>query len=200
MRQGKQQSHGALEQCLPRRGAWNPAEPDQPRSEADFEASYDYYHAIIFGTALRLVHNHDEAADITQQVFLKIWAAPLAFRGGNFAAWLKVVTRNYAISALRTRGARSLDLLLTEPASAAISAATNVEDEVIRSQVIRSVRAALACLKPTERVLILAAFMEEQTHHDIASESSIPLGTVKTRIRTGLRRMREHAAHLQDVG
>ena len=65
---------------------------------AAFEHCYGEYRPVVYEVALRMVGNHYEAEDITQQVFLRVWSKPSAFRGGNFAAWLTtMVVLCYAV-------------------------------------------------------------------------------------------------------
>ncbi|MFN2527280.1 MAG: RNA polymerase sigma factor [Candidatus Baltobacteraceae bacterium] len=164
---------------------------------AAFEHCYGEYRTVVYEGALRMVGNHDEAEDIAQQVFMRVWSKPSAFRGGNFAAWLTTVTHNLCIDHLRRRrpilmGDAAADVFLSRRGSGA-----TVEDEVIREMTASSIRDAMRFLKPHELTVILASFMADQTHHQIARAAALPLGTVKTRIRSGLRRLRQSAAGLQ---
>ncbi|GAC1653332.1 MAG: hypothetical protein NVS9B12_03290 [Vulcanimicrobiaceae bacterium] len=151
---------------------------------------------MIYETARRLVKNHFEAEDITQQVFLNLWANPHSFRSGNFAAWLTTVTRNYSISHLRRR--QTALLCNAFPEAFLTNAADGVEDEAIKQQTVRYVRIALDHLKPRQREVIVAAFIDGETHERIARRTELPLGTVKTRIRAGLKRMRKQFAEAAD--
>ncbi|MGD1066194.1 MAG: sigma-70 family RNA polymerase sigma factor [Vulcanimicrobiaceae bacterium] len=76
------------------------------RDDAAFEALYDAYHRLVFGIGLRMLGDPTMAEDVTQTVFLKVWSAPDAFRGGSFVAWVSRVTRNRALDVLRSRSAR----------------------------------------------------------------------------------------------
>lgn len=164
---------------------------------AAFEECYAAYSQVVYDAAIRLVGNHFEAEDVTQQVFLKVWSKPSAFRGGNFAAWLTTLAHNLSIDVLRRRrtvfaGNAALDAYVTRRPPQA-----SVEDEVIREITAAGVWDAMRCLKPQELALVLASFMTEQSHDEIARSCRLPLGTVKTRIRTGLRRMRQLGTGLQ---
>jgi len=164
---------------------------------AAFEECYAAYSQVVYDAAIRLVGNHFEAEDVTQQVFLKVWSKPSAFRGGNFAAWLTTIAHNVSIDFLRRRrsvfaGNAPLDSFVERG-----QRNPSVEEEVIREITADGVWEAMRCLKPQELALVVASFMTEQSHDQIARSCALPLGTVKTRIRTGLRRMRQAGAGLR---
>jgi len=165
---------------------------EQSSSSPDvvFEAYYCEHRATAYDVALRIVGNPSEAEDVTQQVFLKFWSNPGAFRGGNFAAWITTMARNSSIDLLRRRRALQLGPR-TAHVFATARCAESVEDEVIRNMIVGRVWEAMQSLKPAELGLVLASFMSEESHDQIARSAALPLGTVKTRIRSGLRRMRQ---------
>lgn len=155
------------------------------RDPVAFEHLYDAYHRLVFGIALRMLSDTTMAEDLTQSVFLKIWSSPEAFRDGNFSAWLARVTRNRALDVLRSRAAHSASEI---PAD--IPAEGNIDDIVFSKIDSQRVRSALAALPDEQRSPIEMGFFGGITHEEIARRTGIPLGTVKTRIRTGLRRLR----------
>ncbi len=126
------------------------------------------------------------AEDLTQAVFLKIWSQPEAFQSGNFGGWIARVTRNRALDtlrscALRAEGAMPVDV----PLEGALDEAVLARLEGQR------VRVALGSLPDEQRFPLELGFFGGITHEEIAQRTGIPLGTIKTRIRTGLRRLRE---------
>jgi RNA polymerase sigma-70 factor (ECF subfamily) len=126
------------------------------------------------------------AEDITQSVFLKLWSTPDAFRDGNFAAWISRVTRNRVLDILRSRAAKpAIEIPVDLPAE------VSLDDDVFARIDAQRVRSALAALSDDQRTAIEMGFFGGITHDEIAQRTGIPLGTIKTRIRTGLRRMRE---------
>jgi len=155
------------------------------RDPAAFERLYDAYHRLVFGIALRMLTDTTMAEDLTQSVFLKIWTSPDSFRDGNFGAWLSRVTRNRALDVLRSRAAHSAaDIPADLPVEGAI-------DDVVFAKIdSQRVRSALAALPDEQRAPIEMGFFGGITHEEIARRTGIPLGTVKTRIRSGLRRLR----------
>ena len=156
------------------------------RQDADaFEALYDGYHRIVYGVALRVLGDRTAAEDVTQTVFLKVWNSPDRFRGGNFPAWIVRVARNRALDVLRGRSVRAeteLPEALPENESMEEAAFARIDAERIRS--------ALAALPAEQREPIELGFFGGITHQEIARRSQTPLGTVKTRIRSGLKRLR----------
>ena len=156
------------------------------RDRVAFECLYDEYHRLVFGIALRMLSDEAMAEDLTQAVFMKIWTAPDAFREGNFSAWLSRVTRNRALDVLRSRNAHDVVEISVDIAE------SSALDETVFSRLnAERVRTALALLSAEQREPIEMGFFEGITHEEIAKRTGIPLGTIKTRIRSGLRRLRD---------
>ncbi|HEX4013219.1 MAG TPA: sigma-70 family RNA polymerase sigma factor [Candidatus Cybelea sp.] len=150
-----------------------------------FETLYDEYHRLVYGVAFRVLSDPAGAEDVTQNVFLKLWSNPASFVSGNFGAWIIRVARNRAVDALRARA--------THPESGvpeALAERDSLEDTAFVSLNAEAVRKALVQLPPEQRELIELGFFGGVTHHEIARKTGLPLGTVKTRIRAGLRRLR----------
>lgn len=151
-----------------------------------FEALYDTHHRIVYGVALRILGDAHGAEDVLQTVFLKLWNSPELFRGGNFGAWIVRVTRNRSLDVLRSRATRNegeFPEMLPEEET--------LEDVAFSHLDAERVRAALADLPAEQREPIELGFFAGITHEEIARRCNIPLGTIKTRIRSGLRRLRE---------
>lgn len=161
------------------------------RDAAAFEALYDQYHRLVYGVAFRVLSDTAAAEDVTQAVFLKIWSDPARFREGNFAAWIARIARNRAYDIVRGRALQAQNEL---PESMPVEEA--VEETALANISGERVRVALAQLPPEQRDPIELGFFGGITHEQIAQTTGLPLGTVKTRIRTGLRRLR---AVLQEV-
>jgi RNA polymerase sigma-70 factor (ECF subfamily) len=155
------------------------------RDALAFEALYDAHHRLVYGIALRVLADTRKAEDVTQGVFLKIWSQPEAFRQGNFAGWIARVTRNSAIDVLRRDSN-----VQEEEMTSTIPAADALEDDVVRTLEGNDVRRAIAAIPQEQRELIELGFFGGLTHEQIARRTGVPLGTVKTRIRSGLQRLR----------
>lgn len=156
------------------------------RDASAFEALYDAYNRLVYGLSLRMLRDVSAAEDATQTVFLKIWNTPHVFRGGNFGAWISRVTRNHALDVLRKRSSHG-ECELADP----MPVDDVFEDTVTNRVDAERARDALAQLPPDQRELIECGFFEGLTHEELARRKQLPLGTVKTRIRAGLRKLRD---------
>lgn len=155
------------------------------RDAPAFEAIYDRHHRLVYGIAMRLLGEISSAEDVTQAVFIKIWTAPDAFSEGNFAAWIGRITRNKCLDVLRQKARHPADELARDPASP-----DSVDSTAFAHLDSAAMHRALAAIAPDQRNLIELAFFAGMTHERIAEKTGVPLGTVKTRIRTGLQRLR----------
>ena len=149
-----------------------------------FERLYDAYGKLVYGIALRVLSDAAAAEDVTQSVFLKLWTAPDAFRSGNFGGWIARVARNRALDARRRKVRGNAEIAQD------LSDDTVPEDLVFAAIDAQSVRSALARLPVDQREPIELGFFGGLTHDAIARQTGVPLGTVKTRIRSGLQRLR----------
>jgi RNA polymerase sigma-70 factor (ECF subfamily) len=120
-------------------------------------------------------------------VFLQLWRNPQAFDAdrGRLASWLAVIARNRAIDLLRKRPME--DDIDEMPISTGVS----LEDESSQRLAVEKVRGVLGQLPQDQRKALEMAFFEGMTHTEIAGKTGEPLGTVKTRIRTGLLALRK---------
>ena len=160
-----------------------PADSDDDET-ASFEAIYNTYRHRVYVIGKRMLGDAAAAEDVVQSVFFTVWMARGAFHGGSFLAWLTCVTKNRARDVLRARASRretsySLDLFVEE----------RFEDVHTRLEMKR-VHAVLATLPFTQRSLIELGFIDEHSHAELVKLTGLPLGTVKTRLRAGLRSLR----------
>jgi RNA polymerase sigma-70 factor (ECF subfamily) len=169
------------------------------RDRHAFEVIYDRYGDLVYSTALRVLRDPQLAEDISQEIFVRLWRKPERYvaERGRFLTWLISVTRNRAVDEVRARGRRQrYETASPEeqerelPASEAIDPALNAQLAEGR----RIVRAALAELPPEQRQVIELAFFGGLTQREIADRLAQPLGTVKTRIRLGMQKLRAHLA------
>jgi RNA polymerase sigma-70 factor (ECF subfamily) len=154
------------------------------RDAAAFEALYDQYHRLVYGVAMRMLGERTAAEDITQAVFLKIWSSPTLFVSGNFTGWIIRITRNRALDVLRSKSRTNVEISEDQPDDDPLEERALAELDAAR------VRTALKQLPLEQRKLIELGFFGGATHEDLARTTGVPLGTVKTRIRTGLRSLR----------
>lgn len=148
---------------------------------------YDRYSGIVYGVALRVLGDTTAAEDVVQEVFLQLWRNPQAFDAnrGKLPAWLAVIARNRAIDHLRKRP------LEDDIEDLAISTGVNLESESAQRLAVEKIRVVLAQLPQEQRRVLEMAFFEGMTHTEIAAKTGEPLGTIKTRIRTGLLAVRK---------
>jgi RNA polymerase sigma-70 factor (ECF subfamily) len=155
---------------------------------------YDRYGATVYGLALRVLGQPDLAEEVVQDVFAQVWreAARYDASRSTVAGWIVMLTRTRAIDRLRARRARP-DLSAAAPAAeaAALPAAGRTPESItLLAENIRQVRGALAQLPDQIRSLIELAYYEGLTHSEIAERTGIPLGTVKTRLRSAMGTLR----------
>jgi RNA polymerase sigma-70 factor, ECF subfamily len=150
-------------------------------------ALYDRYSSIVYAVALRVLQDTGAAEDVLQDIFMQLWRNPGAFDAsrGNMAAWLAVITRHRSIDALRRR--RPQD----DIADVVLSVEPDMASDADRSRAMEKVRGALQAMAPPQRSALEMAYFEGLTHSEIAEKTGEPLGTVKTRIRTGLLSLRK---------
>jgi RNA polymerase sigma-70 factor (ECF subfamily) len=149
------------------------------------------YQRRVFGLAYSMTSDASVADEVAQEALIRVWRHAPVFdhRRGSVTSWVLTITRNLTIDALRMRRA-----VPTDPddftASAMLSPENNPEDVVRRGDVRDLMRAALADLPPEQRRAVVLAAVYGRTASEIGEEEGIPLGTAKTRIRTGLIRLR----------
>jgi RNA polymerase sigma-70 factor, ECF subfamily len=143
---------------------------------------YDRYSSLVYSIALRVLGDTGAAEDIMQNVFMQLWRNPEAFdtRRGSLPAWLVVITRHRAIDQLRKRRPE------TDISDVAISTNPDLAHDTDRRRSLDKVREVLAGMPQAQRSDLEMAFFEGLTHSEIAARTGEPVGTIKTRIRTGL--------------
>jgi RNA polymerase sigma factor (sigma-70 family) len=156
------------------------------------------YQRRVFGLAYSMTGDSGLAEDVAQEALLRVWRHAPVFdpRRGSVASWVLTITRNLAIDALRMRRA-----VPTDPddfaASAGISNEHLPEDALRRGDARDMVQQALAVLPETQRRAVVLAAVYGRTALEISESEGIPLGTAKTRIRTGLIRLRSAVEHAE---
>ena len=163
--------------------------------EAAFARVYDRYAPILLGLMLRILRSRPEAEDVLQEVFLQVWQQARAFdpaRGRAFT-WLATLARSRAIDRLRAVDSRerAAQRSAEDGRPPAAESQSWAEEEAIRAERAEAVRAALAELPEEQRQVLLLAYLEGMSQSEIAAAKNQPLGTVKTRTRTGLKRLSE---------
>jgi RNA polymerase sigma-70 factor (ECF subfamily) len=162
---------------------------------------YDRHARILHGLIWRILRDTHEAEEVLQDVFVRVWKKGDTYDPvlGTPLAWLVRIARNGAIDRLRARRSRPVTAVDDEAIAAVRTdeaVTPNPERLASASEQGRAVRAALARLAPEQRVLIEHAYFLGYTQSELAERFSLPLGTVKTRVRTGMLAMRDY---LHDV-
>jgi RNA polymerase sigma-70 factor (ECF subfamily) len=160
--------------------------------EAALARLYDAYRVILFGLLVRILNSREEAEDILQEVFVQVWRRAKDFdekRGRPFT-WLVTLARSRAIDRLRQLGARqrlamgaAQEQEQTENFSDALTDSVRAEQQAV-------VRRALRELPEEQRTTLLLAYFDGLTQSEIAAKLNAPLGTIKTRMRSGMIKLR----------
>jgi RNA polymerase sigma-70 factor (ECF subfamily) len=163
--------------------------------EAAFARVYDRYGAILLGLMLRILRSRPEAEDVLQEVFLQVWQQARSFdpaRGRAFT-WLATLARSRAIDRLRAVDSRERAAQRSAEDGRPVAAEAGgwADEEAIRAERAEAVRAALAELPEEQRQVLVLAYLDGMSQSEIAAAKNQPLGTVKTRTRTGLKRLSE---------
>jgi RNA polymerase sigma-70 factor (ECF subfamily) len=161
-----------------------------------FEALYDRYSSTIYALLLRILANADDAQEVLQETFVKAWTSAKMFDAvrGSEAAWLISIARSRGIDRLRSRKIRyeREDEAGREISvhTAFVEHSTGV-DKAIQTQERIAVRGALAELPDPQRVALELAYFEGLSQSEIASKLNEPLGTIKTRMQLGMKKLRD---------
>jgi RNA polymerase sigma-70 factor (ECF subfamily) len=144
---------------------------------------------LLFGLILRILKDRSEAEEVLQEVFVQLWSRADTYDAslGSPAGWLVRVARNRAIDRLRANAARVRALESAPPPAPA----ENPETSAAHSEQQRTVARALGALPHDQRELIEHAYFLGLTQTELAARFRLPLGTVKTRIRTGMLALRQ---------
>ncbi|MGH2373748.1 MAG: sigma-70 family RNA polymerase sigma factor [bacterium] len=152
-----------------------------------FEALYDRYGGAVYSLATKMLRDRHAAEEVAQDVFLAIWRAAGDFNParGSARAWILSLAHHKSVDAVRR-----LRLRVTEPLAETMMADVDVAGEATRSVEEAQVRKALEGLSDGQREAIVFAYYGGYTQQEIAERLGVPLGTVKTRMRDGMLRLR----------
>lgn len=154
---------------------------------------YDQTSRLVYGLAQRILANFADAEEVTSDVYSYVWQSASKFdeSRGSALAWLMVLTRSRALDRVR---ARSLSVRRHQGMDAASSVPASGADAETASWISQRsglVRRALDDLPEEQRELLQMAYFEGLSHGELAAQSGLPLGTVKSRIRMGMMKLRE---------
>lgn len=158
------------------------------RDQDAFALLYDRYAARVLGLLVKLVPTRDDAEDVLQETFWQVWQQAERYEAARASVlgWLFLLARSRAIDQLRRKASRPLEAQpMPEP--------TVCQDPcvpLLMRELQVSVHSALQVLPEDQRNAVCLAFYAGYTHEETAQRLNLPLGTVKTRIRLGMRRLR----------
>jgi RNA polymerase sigma-70 factor (ECF subfamily) len=163
-----------------------------------FDEIVDRYERRVFAVALRIVRNHEDARDVTQDVFVTALRAIKGFRGdAQLSTWFHRVAVNASLDVVRKRSRRehaSVDELTDQP-----SGEPGPESEAIASVRAGEVHRALGALDPDHRALIVLHDLQDLDYAACAEALGIPLGTVKSRLHRARIALARELGHLRDT-
>lgn len=153
-----------------------------------FEVIYDRYSRSVYSLAWKMLGDAQAAQEVTQEVFEAIWRGAKAFAPGRGRArtWILAMAHHKSVDAMRRQRVRA-----SEPLSEAHPDEADIVAVAMRRVEAATVRAALATLSEAQRAVVVLAYYGGYTQQEIARRLGVPLGTVKTRIRDGLQKLRD---------
>jgi RNA polymerase sigma-70 factor, ECF subfamily len=157
-----------------------------------FSQLYDRFSTVVFSLAMRMLRARSDAEDLLQEVFVQVWRQARGYSAdrGSPEAWIIDIARSRAID--KSRAIRRIEnrLVLTDDPARAESG-DNQESSATASKSRLTMNAALANLPDTQRRVLELAYFDGLTQTEIAKRLAEPLGTVKTRMRSGIQRLRQ---------
>lgn len=161
-----------------------------------FSQLYDHSSTLLYTLAIRILGNRDEAAELLQDVYLEVWrkVARYDVGRGTPVAWLVTLTRSRAIDRLRartTRGQQYTDTLDGTAAARLPDFGPSPFETQADQELRLLVGQAMGALPPAQQQAIELAYYEGLSHMEIATRLNQPLGTVKTRIKLGMSKLRD---------
>jgi len=161
-----------------------------------FEQLYDRHSSTLYGLLLRILTNPDDAQEVLQETFVKAWTNAKMFDSvrGSDVAWLISIARSRGIDRLRSRkirGDREDEAGREVSSSFGFIEKRTGADDAIQSQEQRAVRNALSELPEAQRIALALAYFEGLSQSEIAEKLGEPLGTIKTRMQLGMKKLRE---------
>jgi RNA polymerase sigma factor (sigma-70 family) len=149
---------------------------------------YDHYSAALYGIVLKIVKDEERAADVTQDAFLKIWKNIASYNAekGSLFTWILNIARNTAIDKLRVEVKAELILQLDAVADSQLGSASIVNP----TPATIDLRSIVERLVPERKLVIDLVYFQGYTHEEVSQNLSLPLGTVKSRVRKALQDLR----------
>jgi RNA polymerase sigma-70 factor (ECF subfamily) len=157
-----------------------------------FSQLYDRFSTLVFTLAMRMLKARSDAEDLLQEVFVQVWrqAQNYSAERGSPEAWIINIARSRAIDKIRSIRRMQKSFVHTDDPARAESPGT-VESSAAESETRLTMNSALANLPDPQRKVLELAYFDGLTQNEIADRLAEPLGTVKTRMRSGIQKLRE---------
>ncbi len=154
---------------------------------------YDVIGPVVFSLAVRMLRDRPAAEDVTQDVFIQVWrqAGNYDTSRGSPQAWVMMIARTRILDRLRSRSAGIVLKSVGDHLPDAPDAEDWPDDLAITHEDAVNVRTALATLPADQKQAIQLAYFDGLTHLEVSTKLGVPLGTIKTRIRLGLMKIKE---------
>jgi len=164
-------------------------------SDEDFETVFRQYRDMVFKTAYLILADAQKAEDVLQEVFIKVHKSLETFdsRRGRLSTWLYRITVNQCISERRTRHLPSVSLenLREEGFDLAAADCRRPDDLALRQEESEKIQQAMKALDRKHRAVLVLRYFDDLSYDELAQALDIPLGTVKSRLNTAIRILRE---------
>jgi RNA polymerase sigma factor (sigma-70 family) len=162
------------------------------------------YQQLAYNVAYRILGNEDQAADATQDAFMRGYAALYQFRGGSFKAWLLRIVTNCCYDLLRVKQRRPTtpidDLVEDDEHSRLIEDSTELPDESVERQELgKLIQAGIATLPDDQRAVVVLSDIEGMSYDEIAAVTSVSLGTVKSRLSRARAKLRGYLLERREL-
>jgi len=161
------------------------------KDEKALSQLYDRYRVVLFGLLVRILNNREEAEDVLQEVFLQVWRRARDYdvdRGRPFT-WMVTLARSRGIDRLRSLASR--ERVAAASARDPVEETSDAIADAVRSEQRGIVTSALSQLPEEQQRPLVLAYFDGLTQSEIADRLGAPLGTVKTRMRTGMLKLRD---------
>ena len=163
----------------------------QNREKIAVEALYDMYSASLFGVISRIINDTPTAEDVLQETFVKIWHSFAAYSSdkGRLFTWMVNIARNLSIDKLRSRDFKNQSK--NQEIENNVTFIDEQRNTVYKPELL-GIKDMVKTLKPEQQAILDLVYFKGYTHVEAAEELGIPLGTIKTRLRTAIIELRKY--------
>lgn len=175
----------------------------QARNPEALGELHDRYATMIKALVMKVLHNDAESDDMVQEIYVEIWNRAGSYdpSKGKALGWIITLSRRRAIDRLRKREAycRAEERLAEHTKEAPSEGVLHVEEDIAHAEMREHLQRVLATLPPAQKQAIEMAFYRGMSQREIAAHTGIPLGTIKTRLELGLKKVAEALKGFEDL-